>query len=358
MDKTTVFLKKLALAPGISGFEAPVKQVLKEELSEICDYEYDGIGSLIFTHKNKTTGSRIMLAAHMDEVGFLVKYITKEGFLKFTCIGGWWDQVLLGQLVTILTKNGEIPGLIGSKPPHILSPDERKKPVERKEMYIDIGAADKEEAEEVFGIRLGDPIVPTSDFVEMKNPDLLMAKAWDNRIGCAMMVEVMKRMVCEKHPNIIYGVGTVQEEVGLRGAQTSATKIAPDVAFVLDTCIAGDVPGVQEDAAPGKLGHGIGITIYDASMIPHTALRDYVIDIAKKHDIPYQLVYTEGGGTDGGKIHMVHSGVPTLVFSIATRYLHAHYGIIHRRDYEAGIDLLCAVLNELNEQKIKELIEQ
>lgn len=354
---TINWLKKLALTPGVSGFESAIKEVLSKNLDDICDRDYDGIGSVIFTLKEQQDGPKIMIAAHMDEVGFMVKHITSEGYLKFTCIGGWWDQVLLGQRVTVLTKTGEVPGLIGSKPPHILPLDERKKVVDRKDMYIDVGAKDKEEAESVFGISLGDAVVPAGEFIVMKNPDYLMAKAWDNRIGCAMMAEAMRRMASVKHENRIYGVGTVQEEVGLRGAQTSAAKIAPDLAFVVDTCVAGDVPGVSDELAPGKLGAGIGITIYDASMIPSSALRDYAIDVAKKNDIPYQLVFTEGGGTDGGRIHLSHSGVPTLVLSIATRYLHSHYGIIHRKDYEAGVALLCAMLTELNDRKVKEIRE-
>ena len=352
---TLNLLRQFALANGVSGFETDIKNLLRDELADICDTDYDGIGSIIFTHKEQAQGPKIMLAAHMDEVGFMVKHITPEGYIKFTCLGGWWDQVLLGQRVTILTKTGEVPGLIGSKPPHILPLDERKKPVERKDMYIDVGARDREEAENVFGISLGNAIVPAGDFIVMKNPDYLMAKAWDNRIGCAMLIEAMRRMADAPHGNRIYGVGTVQEEVGLRGAQTSAAKIAPDIAFVLDTCVAGDVPGVSEALAPGKLGAGIGITIYDASMIPSTALRDYAIDTAKKNDIPYQLVFSEGGGTDGGRIHLAHSGVSTLVLSIATRYIHSHYSIIHRKDYEAGVALLCAMLTEIDEQKVKEL---
>lgn len=354
---TLKWLKELSLAPGVSGFESAVKKLLSKNLADICDEDHDGIGSIIFSLKGKEEGPKVMIAAHMDEVGFMVKHITPEGYLKFTCIGGWWDQVLLGQRVTVLTKNGEVPGLIGSKPPHILPLDERKKVVDRKDMYIDIGAKDKEEAEDVFGVSLGDAVVPAGEFVVMKNPDYLMAKAWDNRIGCAMMAEAMRRMANIPHDSRIYGVGTVQEEVGLRGAQTSAAKIAPDIAFVVDTCVAGDVPGVSAELAPGKLGAGIGITIYDASMIPSTALRDYAIDVAKKYDIPYQLVFTEGGGTDGGRIHLAHSGVPTLVLSIATRYLHSHYGIIHRQDYEAGVALLCAMLKELNDEKVKEMRE-
>lgn len=353
--ETLDWLKELALAPGVSGFESAVKKVLSDKLGDICERDYDGIGSVIFTLKEQHTGPKVMIAAHMDEVGFMVKNITPEGYLKFTCIGGWWDQVLLGQRVTVLTKSGEVPGLIGSKPPHILPPDERKKPVERKDMYIDVGAKDKQEAEEVFDISLGDAIVPAGEFIVMKNPDYLMAKAWDNRIGCAMMAEAMRRMAKVEHTCRIYGVGTVQEEVGLRGAQTSAAKIMPDIGLVVDTCVAGDVPGVSDDLAPGKLGGGIGITIYDASMIPSTALRDYAIAIAKKHDIPYQLVFTEGGGTDGGRIHLAHSGVPTLVLSIATRYLHSHYSIIHRKDYEAGVALLCAMLTDLNDDIVKEI---
>lgn len=356
MDKTLLWLKQIAEMPGASGFEQRVKNLLREKLSGISEVSTDKIGSIIFKKQGMEYTPRIMLASHMDEIGFMVKHITKEGFLKFTTLGGWWEHVMLGQRVTVITAKGDIPGVIGSKPPHILTPDERKKLVQKREMYIDVGATDEKEAREVFGIRPGDAVVPYSQFTVMANQKHLMAKAWDNRVGCAIVADVIMELQQKLHANTVYGVGTVQEEVGLRGAQTSASVIDPDIAFAVDTCVAGDTPGVSDDLAASKLGKGVSICIYDASMIPHTKLRDFVIEVAEHNNIPYQLNCTEGGGTDAGRIHVHAAGVPSLVLSIPTRYIHSHNSIIHRDDYESAVRLLLAVIRKLDGEKYKELV--
>ena len=356
MNKKLNWLKQISEVSGISGFETPVKELLIKKLEDKYEVNYDKLGSVVFSSKEEKD-LKIMLAAHMDEVGFMVKTITKEGFLKFVTIGGWWEQILLGQRVDVLTVKGVIPGVIGSKPPHILSPEERKKLVQKSEMYIDVGAKDDKEAKEVFGIRAGCAVVPHSEFTVMANNKMLLGKAWDDRIGCAIMAEVMEKIAEKKLSVAVYGVGTVQEEVGLRGAQTSVKVMDPDIAFIIDTCVAGDVPGVTEDKAAGKLGNGIGITIYDASMIPHVKLRDYVIAVAEKHNIPYQLVFSEGGGTDAGRIHLHSVGVPSVVLSIPTRYIHSHNGIIHLDDYNAGVSLLSKLIEDFNADTYKELLK-
>lgn len=357
MDRTLEWLKQISEVPGVSGFEQPVKELLIKKLSYVTEVSHDKIGSVIFAKKGSATNPKIMLASHMDEIGFMVKTITKEGFLRFTTLGGWWEQVMLGQRVVVMTEKGKIPGIVGSKPPHILTPEERKKIVKKREMFIDIGAADEQEARVRFGVRPGDPIAPYSEFTVMANEKFLMSKAWDNRIGCAIIAEVLEKLQNELHANTVYGVGTVQEEVGLRGAQTSANVIDPDIAFAVDTCVAGDTPGVTEDLASSKLGNGVAIAIYDASMIPHMKLRNFVIDIAEKNNIPHQLEFTEGGGTDAGKIHVHSQGVPSLVLSIPTRYIHSHYSIIHRDDYEAAVRLLVTVIKSLDMNQYRELLK-
>lgn len=357
MDTTLKWLKEISEANGVSGFEGPIKDLLRQKLAAGHDMLQDQLGSIIFKQQGSDNALRVMLASHMDEIGFMVKTITKEGFLKFVTLGGWWEQVMLGQRVTVLSAKGEIPGIIGSKPPHILSPEDRKKLVQKKEMFIDVGAQSAAEAKDVFGIRPGDAIVPCSQFTVMTNPKMLMSKAWDNRIGCAIMADVLHRLSALPHEAEIYGVGTVQEEVGLRGAQTSANVVRPHLAFAVDTCIAGDTPGITEDQAASRLGQGVSICIYDASMIPHTKLRNFVIDVAEAEKIPYQLDFTEGGGTDAGRIHLHETGVPSLVISIPTRYIHSHYSIIHRDDYEAAVKLLCAVLQRLNNTIYQELTQ-
>ncbi|SFL87549.1 endoglucanase [Pelosinus propionicus DSM 13327] len=356
VDKTLVWLKKISEVPGVSGFEHRVKDLLLEKINNHVTVSYDKLGSIIFEKEGQQPGPKIMLASHMDEIGFMVKNISKEGFIKFVTLGGWWEQVMLGQKVTLLSTKGDIPGVIGSKPPHVLTPEDRKKVVQKREMYIDVGASSEEEAKVNFGIRPGDAIVPYSEFTVMANEKLLMAKAWDNRIGCAIMAEVMDQLALEKHSNTVYGVGTVQEEVGLRGATTSAGAVNPDLSFAIDTCIAGDTPGISEDQASSKLGKGVAICIYDASMIPHIKLRDFVIEIANENQIPYQLQFTEGGGTDAGRIHVHAKGVPSLVLSIPTRYIHSHHSIIHRDDYQSAIELLMAILKKLDATTYNKLV--
>ncbi len=352
-DKSLEWLKKFSEVCGPTGYEQRIKALLSERMKGLGDISTDGLGSIVFTRKNK--GPVVMMAAHMDEIGFMVKHITKEGFLKFVCLGGWWEQVMLGQRVTVHTDKGDIIGVIGSKPPHILAPEERKKMVEKKDMFIDIGAAGQQEVVEKFGVQPGNFITPYSQFAVMANKDYLLGKAWDNRVSCAVMAEVMENLVKVGHPNTLCAVGTVQEEVGLRGAGTSANMLKPDIGLVIDTTIAGGMPGVADDIAPSKLGAGVGITIYDASLIPNTALRDLAIDTAKKGKIPYQLSYSEGGGTDGGRIHMQGNGVPTLVLSLPTRYIHSHQGIIHRKDYDAAVKLITGLAGRLDAAMVKKI---
>src|SRR5699024_2375585 len=202
--------------------------------------------------------------------------IDDNGFIYFQTVGGWWSQVMLAQRVTILTKNGDVTGIIGSKPPHILSPEARKKPIEIKDMFIDIGATSKEEANE-FGVKPGDSIVPYFEFTKMKNEKLLLAKAWDNRIGCAIAIEVLRKLKDESHPNRVYGVATSQEEVGLRGAKTATYTIEPDIGFAVDGGIAVDTPGISSKYADSKIGDRPQIILYDASMVSHKDLRDFVV---------------------------------------------------------------------------------
>ena len=290
-----------------------------------------------------------MLAGHLDEVGFLVKSVTKEGFVKFLPLGGWWGHVVLGQRLIIKTRKGDVLGVVGSKPPHELADEDRKKVLEIKSMYIDVGATSDWDVKKKLDIRPGDPIVPDSSFAVMANPNLLLAKAWDNRIGCAIAAEVALRLKGEKHPNTLFAVATVQEEVGLRGAQTSAFAVQPDVAFALDVGIAHDTPGTEGDE---KLGGGPLLVIYDATSIPNRRLLDLVIDTAKKLKMPLQFESVERGGTDAGKIHVTGRGVPTLSMGVASRYIHSHNSVIDRRDYEMTVRLLVAVVKQLDAKTV------
>ncbi|GIV96537.1 MAG: putative aminopeptidase YsdC [Herpetosiphonaceae bacterium] len=354
MDETLQLMKALTEAPGVPGYETAVREVMRRALSEIAEVSTDHLGSIIGRKVGYADGPKIMLAGHMDEVGFMVTRITDDGFLKFQALGGWWEQVMLAQRVTVETRKGPIIGVIGSKPPHLLPAETRKEVMKKDEMYIDIGAGSREEAE-AFGVRPGDPVVPICPFTVMKNEKLLMAKAWDNRFGCALAVEVLRRLKGTEHPNIVYGVGTVQEEVGLRGAQTSAFAIQPDVAFALDVGIAGDTPGIKVDEAQSRLGKGPVILLYDASLIPSRKLRDLVIDTAEANGIPYQFDSIPMGGTDAGRFHVTGKGVPSLAFGIPARYIHTHASIIHRDDFENAAKLLVEVVKRLDQAAVEDL---
>ncbi len=350
--RTWDLLKRLSEVNGIPGFERRVGDLVERELKGFCAIERDNLGSVIAAPRSNAEGPKIMLAGHMDEIGFMVKRVTKEGFVKFTPLGGWWDQVLLAQRVIIETHKGPIRGLIGCKPPHILTPEEAKKVVERKDMYIDIGAKDRDEATKKLGVRPGQPIMPWSPCERLANPDYLLGKAWDDRFGVALMVEALKAFERKQHPNQIYGAGTTQEEVGLRGAQTAVHTVDPDIGLILDVTIAGDVPGMSEDDSELKLGQGVVINLLDGSMIPDQRLRDFIIDVAEQEQIPHQLGLLERGGTDGGRIHIHARGVPSCFLAVATRHIHSHAAIMHAKDFDNALRLVTALIKRLDAKTV------
>lgn len=345
--------KELTEANGISGNEREAREVMKKHIEPYATEVFtDHLGSLIAKKVGDENGPKVMVAGHLDEIGLMVTRIDDQGFLSFQTIGGWWNQVMLAQRVTVATKEGNIVGIIGSKPPHIMPVEARKKPYEIKDMFIDIGATSKEEAES-FGVRPGDSVIPYFEFQPMKNDKLLLAKAWDNRIGCAVAIEVLKQLKDAKHPNVVYGVGTVQEEVGLRGAKTAAHAIQPDIGFAVDTGIAGDTPGISAADADSKLGQGPQIVVYDRSMISHKGVRDFVVKTADQHNIPYQYASIAAGGTDSGSIHLTANGVPALSIGIATRYIHSHAGIIHQDDFDHAVKLIVEVIKGLDNTTVR-----
>jgi len=355
LDETLTMLKDLTDAKGIPGNEREVREVMKKYIEPFADeLTTDGLGSLIAKKVGKAGGPKIMVAGHLDEVGFMITQIDDKGFLRFQTVGGWWGQVMLAQRVTVVTRKGDVTGIIGSKPPHVLSVEARKKPVEIKDMFIDIGASSREEAGE-WGVRPGDMVVPYFEFTVMNNEKMLLAKAWDNRIGCAIAIDVLKQLKGVDHPNEVYAVGNVQEEVGLRGAKTAAAKIQPDIGFAVDVGIAGDTPGITEKEAMSKMGKGPQVVIYDASLVAHKGLRDLVTDTADELNIPYQFESIPGGGTDAGSIHVTHNGVPALAITIATRYIHSHAAMLHRDDYENAVKLIIEVIKRLDRETVDKI---
>jgi endoglucanase len=356
MDATVQLLKNLTEAHGVPGYESPVREVVRKYLEPLGEISKDGIGSLICRKEGSATHPRVMIAGHMDEIGFMVKQITKEGFIKFLPLGGWFDQVLLGQRVIIKTRQGDVIGVIGVKPPHMLSAAEKAKVVEKKEMYIDIGATCPEEVESA-GVRPGDPIVPRADFVELANGKTYLSKAFDDRVGVALIISLLEALKTVQHANTVYGVSSVMEEVGLRGATTSVEAVNPDVAIILEADIAGDVPGVTPEESSVKLGNGPSILLYDARMIPNLKFRDLVMDTAHDLGISLQTSTIEGGATDGGIIHLHKTGVPTIVLAVPARHIHSHSSILHRDDYDAAVKLLTALIPRLDAATVASFIE-
>src|SRR5690625_1031259 len=349
-------LVDLVTARGVPGNEQEVRDVFTKYADPHADQILqDGLGSIIAEKEGPEGAPKIMFAGHLDEVGFMVTRITDKGFLKFQTLGGWWSQVLLGKQVEIKTRKDEIlHGVIGSKPPHVLTKEARDKPFKIEDMFIDIGAADKEEAQK-WGVQPGDMVVPYSPYRRLNDSKFLLAKAWDNRVDVAVALQVFENLSKEDLSSSIYAVGNVQEEVGLRGAKTATNRIAPDITFALDTGTAGDTPGMKPEEADSKLGEGPQIIIYDASMIAHKELRDFVVDVAEELDIPFQYTAIPGGGTDAGSQHVSGQGIPSLAITVPTRYLHSHSSVIHEEDFENTVKLVEEVVRRLDADKVEEI---
>jgi len=354
MDSTEHLLKELTEAHGVPGYETPIRAVVRKYMKPLGELSQDKIGSVICKQKGKSDQPRVMLAGHMDEIGFMVRQITQEGFIKFLPLGGWFDQVLLGQRVLIKTVQGDVTGVIGAKPPHLLSAEDRSKVVVRKDMYIDIGATADSDVREA-GVRVGDPVVPKADFEILATGKAYLSKAFDDRIGVALMISVLQILKERPHPNTVYAAATVMEEVGLRGATTSVDAVQPDVAIILEADIAGDVPGIKPEESAVKLGGGPSLVVYDTRMIPNLKLRDLVLEVARDIEVNVQLSAIEGGATDGGAIHLYKTGVPTVVICVPARHIHSHSSIIHRQDFDQAVKLLVELLTRLDKKQVEEL---
>lgn len=353
MDATAQMLKELTEASGAPGREEEVAAIMERRLKRHSRVSYDRLGSIIAEKKGSADKPRVMIAGHMDEVAFMVTDISKEGYIRFLPLGGWWGHVALAQRVRILTSKGPVRGVVGSKAPHILTPDERKKVMEINELFIDVGCAEKFDVKKKLGVQIGDVIIPEAPFEIMGNPDMYLAKAFDNRIACGAVIDVVGRLAKAKHPNTVYGVGTVQEEVGLRGAGTAAYQIDPDVAFAVDVTVARDTPGITPQS--DVVTKGPVLIVYDGSMIPNYKLRKLVQETAEKAKIPFQFGSLERGGTDGGRIHLSRRGVPSMTLAIATRYIHSHGAMLSRKDYDNLVKLIVAVIKRLDAKTVKGL---
>ncbi|MGI6574432.1 MAG: M42 family metallopeptidase [bacterium] len=336
-----MLLKQLSEAFGPPGQEDEVRNILKKEIAPHVDsFWTDTIGNLLAKKEGTSkSGPKIFLAAHMDEVALMVTGIDKNGFLKVKTLGGIDQRILVAKTVYVGRKR--IPGVIGSKAIHLLDVADMKKALQLKELFVDIGAKSKEDAEQL--VSLGDGVVFQSAFAQIGN-NYYKGKALDDRVGCAALV----RLLQQEYPGTIYAAFTVQEEVGLRGSRVAAYGIYPDLAIVLEATAAADVPEAKSHQMATRLGQGPAVTIMDSTLVADPKLLRDLQKIAAATQIPYQWREFAQGGTDGGMLHLTGSGIPTLVISVPCRYLHAPVSIIAGKDYENLIQLVHAYLKQLS----------
>ncbi|MCD5407830.1 M42 family metallopeptidase [Candidatus Bipolaricaulota bacterium] len=339
-------LKRLSEASGVPGREEEIRALIREALEgHVDELRVDRLGNLIA--RKKGGGPKVVVAAHMDEIGFLVSHVDeKTGYLRVEPMGGFDPRTLIAKRVVVHTASGPLVGLIGIKPIHILTEEEKKKELKVSDLFVDLGLPGEKVKERV---RLGDPVTLRQDFLEVG--ELVSGKALDDRVGVYVGIEALKRL--GEHQADIYFVGTVQEEVGLRGARTSGFAIAPEIGVALDVTLACDMPGVQEHQRITQLGKGVAIKVKDSASISHPGLVRFLVELAEERDIPYQLEILPRGGTDAGGLQLAREGAAVVTLSIPTRYVHSVVEAAHVRDIEAAIDLLAAFLERCHEADLR-----
>ncbi len=356
-DRVARLLGELADAPGPSGFEEEVRRIVVREIRPLADkVSYDGLGSVIAEQGG--SGPRIMLDAHMDELGGVVRRVTPGGFLSMQMLGGWLDQALPDQRWVIIGRKGPVKAVTGIRDVHVVPADERTRVYSRDSLYLDVGARTPAEVE-ALGIGPGDPVVPDAPFEVLgggrpKN-ERYLGKAWDDRVGIAVAIEAMRRLKAEGHPNRLVFAATVQEEVGLRGARTAADLIKPDIGIAIEGGITGDSPGRAPEETQAVLGGGPGIFLYDSSAIPNRRMVRLVDDTARAAGVPLQHDLVQGYGDDSAAIQATAGGVPTVNLVVPARYTHAHNGIIDRADFDRTVELVVALVKRLDAATVARL---
>lgn len=340
----------LSNAFGVSGFEKEVGEIVKEYAQGFAEIETDKMGNISLRYENQPTkGVKVLLDAHMDEVGFIVQAIRSNGMIEFLPLGSWVVNNVPAHTVMIRTAEGnKIKGITASTPPHFMTDAEKKAPLAMEAIVIDVGTSTKEETKSL-GIQIGDPIVPDVQFETLHNDQILLGKAFDCRIGCACLLETMKAFQAEQAPSDVnlQAVLTTQEEVGLRGAQVVANQVDADLAIVFEGCPADDTftPDYKIQSALKK---GPMLRDFDVSMITHPGFQKFALDLAEKHQIKAQRSVRKGGGTNGSAYHLANKGIPTIVVGIPVRYAHTHYGYVAYEDFESAKALVLAILREMN----------
>ena len=355
-ERERKLIKALCEANAPSGFEDETARIAREALKDVCDVEEDHLRNLIL-RRRKNTGDKpvLMLDAHSDEVGFMVHSIRPNGTLRVVPLGGWNRLTLPGASVSVRSRNGEwIPGVIAAKPPHFMSAAEKERGgvPEIRDLAIDIGARSAEEAETVFGIRIGEPVVPRTAFLHDGANGLYFGKAFDCRIGCAALIEVMRRIADEDLDVDVVGALSAQEEVGERGCKVAVNRIRPDAAIVFEGCPADDTFG-EPYAMQTKLRRGPMIRFMDVSVICNPRFVRCALDLAEQKSIPAQASVREGGGNDAAVIQSQLFGAPAIVLGVPVRYIHTPACIAAEQDYEATVALALALIRSLNESVIK-----
>jgi putative aminopeptidase FrvX len=352
-DETVQLLQTLADAPGPSGFEEPVRKIMVDRMKPLSEkLSYDGLGSVIAVQGS--SGPRIMVDAHMDELGGVVRRVSNEGYLTMQMLGGWLDQALVDQRWTIIGSKGPVRAVTGIRDIHIVPQEERSKVFPRESVFLDVGARNPAEVA-ALGIAPGDPVVPDAPFAVMNGTQNYLGKGWDDRVGCAVIIAAMQKLAKAAHPNQIYWVATVQEEIGLRGAHTAADLVKPEVGIAIEGGVTRDAPGVHPEEAQELLGAGPAIFLYDSSALPNRKFVSMVKQVAKEKSIPLQADLIQGYGDDSAEIQKSNGGVPTVNMVVPVRYTHSHNGIMNRGDFDHMVNLLVAILQGLDAKAVANL---
>ena len=345
-DRTQALLRELSNAAGPPGFEEDVRRIMVREMKPYATrISYDGLGSVIAQHG--TSGPRIMLDAHMDELGGVVRRGTNDGFLSMQMLGGWLDQALVDQRWIILGAKGPVLAVTGIRDIHYVPTEERTKVIPRDEILLDVGA--KSEAElAAMGVEPGDPVVPDSGFAVLNGTRNYLGKAWDDRVGCAVVIEALSRLAASGHPNQLFVAATTQEEVGLRGAHTAAELIHPDIGISIEGGVTGDSPGGHPEESQVKLGGGPGLFLYDSSALPNRRMVALAREAAAKAGSPLQMDLVQGYGDDSAEIQKAGGGAPTVNLVVPVRYTHAHNGVMNRDDFDRLVDVVVGMVQRLD----------
>jgi putative aminopeptidase FrvX len=349
-DRTVALLQQLTDTAGPPGFEEPIRKVMVDLMKPLAaSVTFDGLGSIIATQGSD--GPRVMVDAHMDELGGMIRRVTPRGLLTMQMLGGWLDQALVDQRWIILGSKGPVRAVTGIRDVHVVPADERTRVYPRDSLFLDVGATTDAEVA-AMGISPGDPVVPDAPFTVLNGTDNYLAKGWDDRVGCGVIIEAMRRLATLPHPNQIVWTITTQEEVGLRGAEAAAAVVKPAIAIAIEGGITGDVfPGRAEETQ-AKLGAGPGIFLFDSSALPNRKLTQLVKQTAAAKKLPLQTDLVQGYGDDSAELQRSNGGVPTVNLVVPIRYTHAHNGIMNRRDFDQMVDLLVALLQKLDKATV------